>query len=87
MLRPRIERFKCWWRAPATTRDRLLGAVVGAFAGFWLGLLSVATLSPSIVSPVQFVCAVIAVGLLAGALFPKCATIVLFPFGVIGGGI
>jgi hypothetical protein len=87
MLRSRMESFKSWWRAPATTKDRVLGAVVGAFAGFWLGLLSLAALAPSALQPVQFVCLVIAGCALAGVLFPKAATVVLFPFGVSGGGV
>jgi hypothetical protein len=84
MLRSRIAGFKSWWRAPVTTKDRVLGAVVGALAGFWLGLLSLA-LAPSGLQPVQFVCLVIAACALAGVVFPKAATVVLFPFGVTGG--
>lgn len=86
-LRPRLERFKSWWRAPATTKDRLLGALVGAFAGFWLGLLGVAALAPSGQSQLHFVGLAVVGGLSAGALFPKFATVVLFPFGVTGGGV
>ena len=82
-----MARFKSWWRAPATAKDRLLGAVVGAFAGFWLGLLSLAALALSSLQPVQFICIVVAVCALAGVLFPKVITVVLFPFGVIGGGV
>ena len=65
----------------------MLGAVVGAIAGFWFGLLSLHAFLPSFLSPAQFVFAVIAGCLLAGALFPKTATLILFPFGVIGGGV
>lgn len=82
-----MERFKSWWRAPATAKDRLLGAIVGAFAGFWLGLLSSSALAPSFLPHAQFVGIVIAGCALAGVLFPKTATVVLFPFGVTGGGI
>jgi hypothetical protein len=85
-LRSRVSKFKSWWSAPATSRDRLLGALVGAFAGFWLGLLSLAALSPSSVQPLYLVCLVIAACVLAGVLFPKATTVVLFPFGVTGGG-
>ena len=87
VLSSRTERFKSWWRAPATAKDRMLGAVVGAIAGFWLGLLSSSALAPPYLHPVAFVCLVIAVCVLAGVLFPKVATVVLFPFGVIGGGV
>ena len=85
-LRSRVSRFKSWWSAPATTKDRVLGALVGAFAGFWLGLFSLAALSPSALQPLHFVCLVIAACVLAGVLFPKAATVVLFPLGVTGGG-
>jgi len=87
VLRSRMERFKSWWRAPATSKDRVLGALVGGFAGFWLGLLSAAALAPPSLPLFQFVCLVVAVFVLAGALFPKVATVVLFPFGVTGGGV
>lgn len=86
-MQPRMERFKRWWRAPPTIKDRLLGAIVGAFAGFWLGLLSSASLGPPALSPVQFIGLITAACVLAGALFPKTATVVLFPFGVTGGGL
>ena len=85
-LRSRTDRFKRWWRAPATTRDRVLGALVGAFAGFWLGLLCASALTPPWLTQIQFVCLVVAGLVLAGALFPKVATVVLVPFGVTGGG-
>ncbi len=85
--RSRAERFKSWWRAPATSKDRLLGAFVGAFAGFWLGLLSAASLAPGSLSQLQFVAAVIAGFALAGVLFPKATTVVLFPLGLIGGSV
>jgi hypothetical protein len=86
LLRSRLERLKSWWHAPATLKDRLLGVVVGVFAGFWLGILSLAALSPSSLQPVPFVCLVIAGCALAGLVFPKAATVVLLPFGVTGGG-
>jgi hypothetical protein len=87
MMRSRMERFKSWWRAPATPKDRVLGAVVGAFGGFWLGLLSLAALAPAALRPVEFVGLVTAGCVLAGVLFPKTATVVLFPFGITGGGV
>lgn len=86
-LRSRTERFKSWWRAPATAKDRVLGAIVGAFAGFWLGLLSASALAPASLPQAQFIGIAIAACLLAGVLFPKAATVVLFPFGVTGGGV
>lgn len=87
VLRTRTERFKWWWRAPATFKDRVLGALVGAFAGFWLGVLFAASLAPGSLSQLQFVGAVMAGCVLAGGLFPKTATVVLFPFGITGGSV
>jgi ABC-type amino acid transport system permease subunit len=87
ILRSRMARFQFWWRAPVTFKDRALGGIVGAIAGFWLGLLSFSAMLPSSLQPVQFVCIVIGTCALAGILFPKVATLVLFPFGVFGGSI
>ncbi len=83
---PRSERFKSWWHAPATLKDRVLGAVVGAFAGFWVGILSAAAFAPPGLQPIGFIALVMAACVIAGVLFPKVATVVLFPFGLTGGG-
>lgn len=87
VLRNRTARLKAWWRAPATFKDRVLGALVGAFAGVWLGLLFAASLAPGSLSQVQFVGAVMAGCVLAGVVFPKTATVVLFPFGITGSSL
>ena len=79
----RLERFKVWWRAPATVRDRILGAIVGVFGGFWLGVLSYFALG-SLSQPVTFV-ALVAVTRAVGVVFPKVVIVVLFPFSIFGG--
>jgi len=85
----RTEEFKSWWRAPATWKDRALGAVVGAFGCFWIGVLGRLFLGPT---PVSFVTigwwalGSVAVGIMLGLVFPKVTTCVCFPFSTIGVG-
>ena len=84
-----ITRFLAWWRAPVTARDRALGAVIGAFAGFWVGFFCCIALGPATVSGTDVLvsgAAGVVVFALLGATFPKAATVVLFPVATIGPG-
>ena len=81
--------FRQWWQAPATSGDRLLGAVVGRFGGLWIGALGRIAFGPTPVSLGEVaVFAVIAAtcGAGLGVAFPKPVTVVLFPLSLFGGG-
>lgn len=85
----RVAHFKKWWKSPASRHDRVFGALVGVFGGFWAGVLVVVVLaSPPIslgaVGLAALGCAV--VGLTLGVLYPKGATLVLFPLSIFGIG-
>lgn len=85
----RLLHFKTWWRAPATARDRAIGALVGAMGGFWLGLLARAALGPMPVSLWElglFALGGVALGACLGRVFPKLTACVLFPLATFGGG-
>ena len=80
-------RFKEWWRRPVTRRDRVTAAYVGLFGGFWIGFLGRAfTASDSTTTSMVLLwglgmaiaCAAIA------AVYPKHATVLLYPFAVFG---
>lgn len=82
-------RFLDWWRKPPTARDRILGAVVGGIAGFWVSLLcALAYLqSPQPLSSLALVALLGATaGAALGAALPKPITCVLYPFALVGGG-
>jgi hypothetical protein len=65
-------------------RDRILGAIVGAFGGFWLGVLSSFAFG-SLGQPATFVALVAVACAVSGVVFPKVVTVVLFPFSTFGG--
>jgi hypothetical protein len=82
------QRFRQWWSAPITTRDRVLGAIVGTLGGLWLGFLARVVFGPLPVSGSEVMAWTIggaAVGLLFGAAAPKVTTVVCFPFSTFGG--
>ncbi|MFO1221097.1 MAG: hypothetical protein U1E89_22265 [Burkholderiaceae bacterium] len=83
-------RFRTWWHSPVTSKDRLTGAVIAAFAGFWVAVLVLVALGAfsraSSVSGWWAFVGVVPFAIL-GYAFPKWATIVLFPFASIGGGV
>ena len=77
-----------WWRAPTTRRDRIRGATIGAFAGFWIGALGRVAVAITSVALVEFAAWGLAsalLGIVVGAVFPKSITCVLFPFATFGG--
>ena len=84
------ERFHLWWRAPVTRKDRWAGALIGAFAAFWVGVLLLAgfgAFSKSSGGSAWWAVFLVLPGALFGYRFPKVATVLLFPFASIGGGV
>jgi len=83
-------RFRLWWRAPVTSKDRWAGAIIAAFAGFWIGVLLLVALgafsSASTISAWWALSFVAPVAVL-GYAFPKFATVFLLPFASINGGV
>ena len=85
----RILNFQQWWQAPATSRDRILGAFVGGFGGFWIGALGRIALGAAPVplgEVVAFAFVAAACCAAIGVAFPKPVTVVLFPLSLFGGG-
>jgi hypothetical protein len=82
--------FVDWWHRPIRTRDRVGAFFIGGFGGFWVGLLGRLMFGPL---PVELgilgywaVAGAIACAIL-GAVFPRVATVVLYPFSMFGLGI
>jgi hypothetical protein len=80
-------RFELWWQRPVRTRDRVSAAFVGLFAGFWIGFLGKALLVDG-TTPISVLfywgIAIALVCAIVGALFPRHATIVFYPFAFFG---
>ncbi len=82
-----LQRFFIWYRAPATRKDRIRAAIIGALGGFWIGLLGRILLGSL---PVSFSVAgwwamgSAATGLVLGLLFPKTVTCICYPFSIFG---
>src|SRR5437899_12182515 len=74
LLLGKLQRFRLWWRAPATRKDRIMGVVVGAIGCFWIGVLGRIILGPLPV-PVStlgwWAAASVAIGGVLGVFFPK----------------
>ena len=81
--------FLDWWHRPIRTRDRVGAFFVGAFGGFWVGLLGRLFLGPM---PVGFTglaywaLAAASVCALLGVLMPRVVTVLLYPFSTFGIG-
>lgn len=90
MIAARLQAFRVWWHKPATPKDRFLGAMVGGFGCFWIGVLGRLLIGPM---PVTFSTLVawavgsLFVGVVLGVLFPKSVSVVCFPFATFGGGV
>jgi len=82
----RVRAFSGWWRAPASRRDRTLGAFVGALGGFWIGVLLaiLLTASPAAATVGLAALASATCGLMLGIAFPKVTTLMCFPFATFG---
>jgi hypothetical protein len=88
-LERRSAQFLRWWHAPATSRDRLLGALVGALGCFWIGVLGRVIVGPLPVSLQElgwWAIGSVAAGVALGLLFPKAMACICFPFAMSGGG-
>lgn len=88
-LSRQLQTFSAWWRAPATRKDRALGASIGGLGGFWIGPLGVLLIALAPVSIVTLMWAALAggiAGVVLGMMFPKTVSIVGFPFALFGIG-
>ncbi len=86
-LQMQAQRFRQWWRAPPTPKDRRRGALVGAFGCFWIGLLSLLIFAPfqiTLVIAITWALASAMVGIGLGLAFPKVTTCICFPFSTFG---
>lgn len=80
-------RFSSWWQRPIRTRDRVSAAFLGLFAGFWIGIIGRLILveGPNPISILFYWGIAIAfISAILGALFPRHATIVFYPFAFFG---
>jgi hypothetical protein len=88
-FRRRMHHFARWWQAPATRRDRLMGALVGGLGCFWIGLLGRLALGPLPVPLATlggWALGAMLAGILLGICFPKSVSVLCFPFSSFGGG-
>lgn len=82
-----LQRFLTWYRTPATRKDRVIAAIIGAMGGFWIGALGriifgAMPVSFSVVGWWALASAV--TGVVLGLLFPKTITCVCYPFSTFG---
>lgn len=80
-------RFSNWWHSPIRRRDRVLGAVIGALAGFWiagLGRLAFAPPSASLGQLAFWALGGLLLGAAFGTRYPRLATCLLLPFSLFG---
>jgi hypothetical protein len=84
-FRRRARDFRTWWAAPASTKDRVIGAFVGGLGCFWIGVLGRIMLGPVGMSTLGvWALGSIATGVVLGICFPKATTVVCFPFSTFG---
>jgi hypothetical protein len=80
--------FRAIRRGPITRRHRIIGAVVGALGGFWIGCICRLIVGPL---PIHWTVALgwsllgALVAAVLGTLFPKVIFCVCFPFAVLPG--
>lgn len=78
---------KQWWRRPLRRRDKVAAVVIGAFVGFWFGLLGRLMLGPmpvSVTTLLWWAAGGIVTGVILGVRFPRAVTILLGPFAMLG---
>src|SRR5262245_20056763 len=87
----RQERFKTWWHAPATKRDRVISAILGIWAFLIIGVVIAFAIAPnhslSLAALVYWALGSMACGATLGALFPKVIRCIALPFAFIGFGV
>jgi hypothetical protein len=82
MIGDALQRTRIWIREPVTTRHRICGASIGAFAGFWSGLACWAVLHRDLSAPSGFVpwgLAGAGIVMCLGMRWPKQTLLVLSP--------
>ncbi len=85
----RYQNYVRWRQAPATRRDRIIGAVIGGMGCFWIGILGRLSLGPlpaSVSALGWWALGSVLVGVMLGICFPKIVSVVCFPFSSFGGG-
>ncbi|MBA3595353.1 MAG: hypothetical protein M3Q12_03100 [Pseudomonadota bacterium] len=88
-LRNRYQNYVRWRHAPATRRDRTIGAAIGGMGCFWIGILGRLALSPLPVSMsalAWWALGSVLLGVMLGIIFPKIVSVVCLPFSSFGGG-
>lgn len=86
-IKRRIRKLREWWGSPTTAKDRVVGAIVGGFGGFWIGGLGriiLGALPVSLGEVAIWALATAMCGIGAGIAFPKPVTVILFPFSTFG---
>ena len=82
-------KFTEWWSAPNTKKDRVSGAIIGSFGGFWLGALGrimLGELPVSLSMVGLWALAGAVIFLLLGVAFPKAISCICYPFSTFGVG-
>lgn len=82
-------KFRNWWSAPNTRKERMTAAVVGAIGGFWIGLLGrimIGELPVSFSEAGYWALGAAMIFSLTGVLFPKAVLCICFPFSTFGIG-
>ncbi|HYW56201.1 MAG TPA: hypothetical protein VE934_04530 [Polaromonas sp.] len=88
-LQTRYQNYVRWRHAPATRRDRIIGAVIGGMGCFWIGVLGRLALGPLPVSVSAlgwWALGSVLLGVMLGIFFPKIVSVVCLPFSSFGGG-
>ena len=87
-INQKIDSIRRWFAEPASPADRLLSAVIGTWAGVWIGGLGrVFYETPvSFMSVGKFALGGAITCMLVGAVFPKYSRIAFYPFAFIGFG-
>jgi hypothetical protein len=84
--------FLQWWHRPVRTLDRVAAFFLGAFGGFWIGLLGRLFFGPmpmGIVALGYWGAAGAVLAAVLGIAFPRAVMVVLYPFtfiSIVGGG-
>ncbi len=82
-LKKKLKSFSEWWNTANTKKDRIRAAAIGAFGGFWIGLLGISVLG-ELPMPASML-GIWAFGgaalfSLLGIAFPKIISCICFPF-------
>lgn len=82
-------KFRTWWSAPNTLKDRITAAIVGSIGGFWIGLLGrilIGELPVSFSETGYWALGTALMFSMLGVIFPKVILCLCFPFSIFGIG-